>query len=73
MLSSIQPDGTRVLLLIDQSSFSLLRAQVIGPTSSTPRTVWQAEVVEEGEDVPAPVFDPVSERVVQRAVNPRQI
>lgn len=73
LLSSMQPDQTRLLLLIDQSSFSLLRAQIVVPNNSTPRTVWQAEVVEEREGVPAKTFEPVSERVVERAVNPRQI
>jgi hypothetical protein len=73
LLSSMQPDQTRLLLLIDRSSFSLLRAQIVVPNNSTPRTVWQAEVVEEREGVPAKTFEPVSERVVERAVNPRQM
>lgn len=73
LLSSAQPDNTRLLLLIDRKTFSLLRAQIIVPHASTTRTVWQAEVIEDATKAPGGIFIPLSKRTAQRYVNPRQL
>jgi hypothetical protein len=73
LLSSKQPDNTRLLLLVDRQSFSLLRAQIVAPNAVAPLTVWQAQVVETLKSAPMGTFEPLSNRTVQRPLNPRHI
>lgn len=72
LISSMEEDGSRLLLLVDAHQFNLLHVQRVLP-NATPQTLWQAQIVETATTSPPGTWDMVSERKVTRLLNPRHL